>query len=150
MKQDERKFLGVLTIVFGGIGLALSWIPIFAMSTSIVDLVANTFALSWIPIIRNVAFFFGIVALIWGIIALFINRKNKKTLALAMIGTIIAEASISLVLISTSTTADFACVISITFLTVALGTQFTYSHALNKATDQINRSTDSSSKSKKI
>ncbi|CAH1855741.1 DUF4352 domain-containing protein [Convivina praedatoris] len=102
MKQDERKVLGILAIVFGGIALALSWVPI----------------------INNVAFFFGIIALILGLIALLINRKNKKILSI--IGTVLAVASIGIVLI----------------------TQSAYSHAWNKATETVTKETKDSTPKK--
>lgn len=103
MKKDERKVFGILSIVFGGIGLLLSWIPI----------------------VNNVAFFFGVIALVLGLIALFINRKNQKVLAL--VGTIIAIFSMVIVLV----------------------TQAAYSKAWDKATDKVTKSTESSNKSKK-
>ncbi|MGR8822375.1 DUF4352 domain-containing protein [Leuconostoc citreum] len=95
----ERKVLGILSIVFGGLGLLLSWIPI----------------------INNFAFVLGILALILGIIALVINRKNKKILSI--IGT----------------------VISIVTIAIVLFTQAAYSHAMNKVSEDIKKSTSNSS-----
>ncbi|CAH1850531.1 DUF5067 domain-containing protein [Convivina intestini] len=103
MKQDERKVLGILAIVFGGIALALSWIPI----------------------INNIAFLFGIVGLVLGVISLFINRKNKKILA-------IIGASLSIISIL-----------------IVLGTQSTYSKAIDKATGISTTETAKDNTSKK-
>ena len=76
--MSEKKVLGILAIIFGGIALLFSWVPI----------------------INNVSFFFGIVGAILGIIALIVNRKNKKTLAI--IGTVLSIVSIVIVLITQS------------------------------------------------
>ncbi|ADG41437.1 hypothetical protein LKI_09490 [Leuconostoc kimchii IMSNU 11154] len=95
----ERKVLGILSIVFGGFGLLLSWIPI----------------------INNFSFVLGILALILGIVALVVNRKNKKILA--VIGTVISVVTIAIVLF----------------------TQAAYSHAMNKVSEDIKKSTSSSS-----
>lgn len=76
--MSEKKVLGILAIIFGGIALLFSWVPI----------------------INNVSFFFGIIGAILGIIALIINRKNKKTLAI--IGTVLSIVSIVIVLITQS------------------------------------------------
>lgn len=76
--MSEKKVLGILGIIFGGIALLLSWVPI----------------------INNIAFFFGIVGAILGIIALIVNRKNKKTLAI--IGTVLSIVSIIIVLVTQS------------------------------------------------
>lgn len=73
MKQ-ESKVLGILAIVFGAIALLGSWIPI----------------------INNISFLFAIIALIFGIIGLFVNRKRTKTLAI--IGTVISVVSIIIVI----------------------------------------------------
>lgn len=73
MKQ-ESKVLGILAIIFGAIALLGSWVPI----------------------INNISFLFAIVALIFGIIGLFVNRKRTKTLAI--IGTVISVVSIIIVL----------------------------------------------------
>lgn len=74
--QQESKALGILAIVFGGIAL-------FG---------------SWIPILNNLSLIIGIVALILGIVGLIINRKNKKTLA--VVGTSLAVAACAIVLIT--------------------------------------------------
>lgn len=100
-KPQEKKVLGILAIVFGGIGLVFSWVPI----------------------VNNVAAFFGIVGLILGIIALVINRKAKKMLAL--IGTILSAASIIIV----------------------LATQAMYSKALDDASDSFSKATVSNTSS---
>ena len=72
MKQ-ESKVLGILAIIFGAIALLGSWVPI----------------------INNISFLFAIVALIFGIIGLFVNRKRTKTLAI--IGTVLSIVSIAIV-----------------------------------------------------
>lgn len=77
-KQDESKVLGILAIVFGGIALIGSWIPI----------------------LNNLSFVIGIVALILGVIGLIVNRKKKKVLAI--VGTSLAFASCVIVLITQS------------------------------------------------
>ena len=76
--KDEKKVLGILSIVFGGIALVGSWVPI----------------------LNNVSFFIAIVALILGVIALIVNRKNKKVLAI--VGTCLSIASIIIVLATQS------------------------------------------------
>ncbi|MGT2923745.1 DUF4190 domain-containing protein [Streptococcus caviae] len=82
MKKEERKVLPILALVFGGIGLALSWIPF----------------------INNLAFLFAIVGLILGIVAFIVNLKKKKILTI--IGTIISLAGIVIVLVSQSAYSD--------------------------------------------
>ncbi|WP_273714128.1 hypothetical protein [Leuconostoc mesenteroides] len=72
--MKERKVLGILSIIFGGLGLLLSWIPI----------------------VNNFAFFLGIISLVLGIIALVINRKNKKLLSI--IGTVLSVTTIIIVI----------------------------------------------------
>lgn len=69
MKQ-ENKIFGILAIILGAIALLGSWIPG----------------------INQISFLIAILALILGIVGLFINRKNKKVLAI--IGTILSVASI--------------------------------------------------------
>lgn len=69
MKQ-ENKIFGILAIVLGAIALLGSWIPG----------------------INQISFLIAILALILGIVGLFINLKNKKLLAI--IGTVLAVTSI--------------------------------------------------------
>ena len=76
--KDEKKVLGILAIVFGGIALVGSWVPI----------------------LNNVSFFIAIISLILGVIALIVNRKNKKVLA--VVGTCLSIASIIIVLATQS------------------------------------------------
>lgn len=76
--MTEKKVLGILSIVFGGVGLTFSWMPF----------------------VNNMAFVFGVVGVVIGIIAIITNRKSKKTLAL--IGTIISVLSIVFVLVTQS------------------------------------------------
>ena len=73
MKQ-ERKVLGILAIVFGGLALLGSWMPI----------------------INNFSFILAILALIFGLIGFAVNRKRPKTLAI--IGTVLSVVSIAIVL----------------------------------------------------
>ncbi len=75
MKQ-ERKVLGILAIIFGGIALLGSWMPI----------------------INNFSFILAILALIFGLIGFAVNRKRPKTLAI--IGTVLAVVSIAIVLVT--------------------------------------------------
>lgn len=95
--KDEKKVLGILAIVFGGIALIGSWVPI----------------------LNNVSFFIAIISLILGIIALIVNRKNKKVLAI--IGTCLSIASIIIVLV----------------------TQTMYSSALDNASKAIDKASSS-------
>jgi len=74
--MTEKKILGILSIVFGGVGLTFSWMPF----------------------INNMAFILGIVGAVLGVIAIVTNRKSKKTLAL--IGTVISVLSLVFVLIT--------------------------------------------------
>ena len=53
--KDEKKVLGILAIVFGGISLTISWVPI----------------------LNNVSFYIAVISLILGVIALIVNRKIK-------------------------------------------------------------------------
>lgn len=76
--KDEKKVLGILAIVFGGFALVGSWVPI----------------------LNNLSFVVAIIALILGIIALVVNRKNKKVLAI--VGTCLSLASIVIVLATQS------------------------------------------------
>ena len=76
--MTEKKILGILSIVFGGVGLVFSWMPF----------------------VNNLAFVFGVVGAVIGIIAIVTNRKAKKTLAL--IGTVISVLSIVFVLVTQS------------------------------------------------
>lgn len=76
--MSEKKVLGIISIIFGGIGILLSWIPI----------------------VNNVAAVFGVVALILGVIALIVNRKNKKLLSI--IGLALSIATIAIVIITQS------------------------------------------------
>lgn len=95
--KDEKKVLGILAIVFGGIALIGSWVPI----------------------LNNVSFFIAIVALILGVIALIVNRKNKKVLAI--VGTCLSVASIIIV----------------------LATQSMYSNAIDNASKAIDKASSS-------
>lgn len=100
MKQ-ESKVLGILAIIFGAIALLGSWVPI----------------------INNISFLFAIVALIFGIIGLFVNRKRPKTLAI--IGTVLSIVSIAIV----------------------LGTQAMYAKSLDEVSKSVEQSVSSSTSS---
>lgn len=76
--KDEKKVLGILAIVFGGVALIGSWVPL----------------------LNNVSFYIAIISLILGVIALIVNRKNKKVLAI--VGTCLSVASIIIVLVTQS------------------------------------------------
>ena len=75
MKQ-ERKVLGILAIIFGGLALLGSWMPI----------------------VNNFSFILAVLALILGLIGLAVNRKRPKLLAI--IGTALAAVSIAIVLVT--------------------------------------------------
>jgi hypothetical protein len=75
MKQ-ERKVLGILAIIFGGLALLGSWMPI----------------------INNFSFILAILAIIFGLIGFAVNRKRPKTLAI--IGTVLSVVSIAIVLVT--------------------------------------------------
>lgn len=99
--MSEKKVLGILATVFGGIALAFSWVPI----------------------INNMSALLGLVGAILGVIGLFINRKNKKTLAI--IGTVLSIVSIVIVLM----------------------TQSAYSRSLDKVSETIDKTVSSSASS---
>ncbi|WP_409022637.1 CD20-like domain-containing protein [Dellaglioa sp. P0083] len=101
--MSEKKVLGILAIVFGGIALAFSWVPI----------------------INNMSAFLGLVGALLGVIGLFVNRKNKKTLAI--IGTVLSIVSIIIVLM----------------------TQSAYSNALDKIDPSVSSSDSNSEKKSK-
>ncbi|MHC9536838.1 CD20-like domain-containing protein [Dellaglioa sp. BT-FLS60] len=82
--MSEKKVLGLLSIIWGGLALVFSWVPI----------------------INNFAFFLGVIGVILGFIALIINRKSKKTLAL--IGTVLSIIAIAIVLMAQSSYSDSA------------------------------------------
>lgn len=99
--EQERKVLGILAIIFGGIALIGSWMPI----------------------INNLSFIIAILALILGVIGLFVNKKRPKTLAI--IGTVIAVVSMAIV----------------------LGTQAMYAKSLDNLSKDIEQSVTSTSSS---
>ena len=55
-KKSEKKALGIIAIVLGVIALLGSWVPIF----------------------NNISFFLGLLALLLGLIGIFVNRKIQK------------------------------------------------------------------------
>ncbi|WP_195555702.1 DUF4190 domain-containing protein [Weissella cibaria] len=77
-KTNEKKLVGIIALVFAILGLVLSWVPI----------------------VNNIAAVFAVIGIILGVIALIINRKNKKTIAL--VSTILAIVSIIIVLVTQS------------------------------------------------
>lgn len=96
--MTERKVLGILAIAFGSIGLLFSWVPI----------------------INNMSFVFGLVGLILGVISLIVNRKNKKLLAI------------------------IGSVLSFLTLAIVLAMQSSYSKAFDHATDSVSNTSVSS------
>lgn len=78
-RKEERKVLPILALVFGGIGLATSWMPF----------------------INNASGVLAIIAFFLGVIALIVNRKNKKILTLISVA--IAVISFVIVLVTQST-----------------------------------------------
>lgn len=56
-KQPEKKVVGIIAIVFGAIALVTSWMPF----------------------VNNASFVLAIIGLIIALIALVMNRKNKKS-----------------------------------------------------------------------
>ena len=76
--QKERKLLAILALIFGLIGLILSWIPI----------------------LNNVGMVFAVIGLVLALIALLRNRKRSKALSLA--GLIISVIAVAVVLITQS------------------------------------------------
>ncbi|AWN20259.1 DUF4352 domain-containing protein [Streptococcus sobrinus] len=76
IKEDEKKVLGIIALVFGGIALVTSWMPF----------------------INNASAVLAIIAFILGVIAFFINLKRKKLLSLISI--MIAVISFIIVLVT--------------------------------------------------
>ena len=93
--KDEKKVLGILSIVFGAIALVGSWVPF----------------------LNNGSFIVGLFALVLGVIALIVNRKNKKVLAL--IGTLLALASLVIVLATQSIYVSFLIYHNIDVVSIA-------------------------------
>lgn len=75
---NEKKVLGILSIIFGALALLGSWVPI----------------------LNNLSFVIAIPGLILGVVALLINKKNKKTLSI--IGTILSIVAMVIVLATQS------------------------------------------------
>ena len=73
-KTVERKTLAILSIVFGAIALAFSWVPI----------------------INNLAALFAVAGAVMGIIALVRNRKSKKTKSI--VGLVLSIVSFAIVM----------------------------------------------------
>lgn len=102
-KQDERKVLPIVGIVFGAIALAISWVPI----------------------VNNIAAFFGVIGAILAIIAIFRNLHRKKTLTFV------------------------ALALSIASFAIVLVTQSSYSKALDNATSEVDKSSSNEKTSSK-
>lgn len=77
-KANEKKLVGIIALVFAILG----------------------FVLSWVPIINNVALVFAVIGIVLGVIALVINRQNKKIIAL--VSTILSVIAIIIVLVTQS------------------------------------------------
>ncbi|WEV54235.1 DUF5067 domain-containing protein [Leuconostocaceae bacterium ESL0723] len=110
MENGERKVLGILAIVFGGVGLLFSWVPI----------------------INNLSFILGLVGLVLGIIALFINKRNRKVLAI--IGTVLSALTMVIVLAVQSSYSKT--------IENSIGTNSTKSSGNQKATSILNKDID--------
>lgn len=100
-KQQERKGLAITGLI----------IAILALIGS------------WVPIINNISFIFAVIALIFGLIALYINRKGKKTITIIAIALSVASGAIVLI------------------------TQQLYSSALDSASKSVSKSISSASSS---
>lgn len=75
VKPLERKALPIIGIVFGALALALSWIPL----------------------VNNVAAIFAGIGIVLGIISILVNLKHKKTLTWVALGLSIASFAIVMV-----------------------------------------------------
>ena len=119
--KDEKKVLGILSIVFGAIALVGSWVPF----------------------LNNGSFIVGLFALVLGVIALIVNRKNKKVLAL--IGTLLALASLVIVLATQSIYVSFLIYHNIDVVSIArlvgykdaTETLQTYAHLFERRQDEV-------------
>lgn len=78
-QNNERKTLAILSIVFGAIALAFSWVPI----------------------INNLAAIFAVAGAVMGIIALVLNRKSKKTKSI--VGLVLSIVSFAIVMSTQNT-----------------------------------------------
>lgn len=90
---NEKKVLGILSIIFGALALLGSWVPI----------------------LNNLSFIIAIPGLILGVVALLVNKKNKKTLSI----------------IST--------ILSIVAMVIVLATQSMYGKALDNAGKSVDK-----------
>ncbi|MQW22295.1 MULTISPECIES: MFS transporter [unclassified Lactococcus] len=77
-KQNEKKVLAIIGLVFGGIGLLMSWLPI----------------------LNTVGAFFAVIGLVLGLIAFFVNLRRKKILSLITVA--ISLGAIAIVLVTQS------------------------------------------------
>lgn len=77
-KKPEKKVLGILAIVLGTFALILSWVPI----------------------VNTLGAIIAVIGFVLGIVALLVNRKQKKLLAL--LGTIFSVVAFVIVLITQS------------------------------------------------
>lgn len=74
MENKEKKTLAIITLIIGILALLLSWVPR----------------------VNNFASDLATLAIILGVNAIIINRKNKKTLSI--VGTVISILAIVIVL----------------------------------------------------
>lgn len=97
-KQPEKKVVGIIAIVFGAI----------------------TLVTSWMPFVNNASFVLAIIGLIIALIALVMNRKNKKVLSLVGIG------------------------LAVISMVIVLVTQGMYSRTVDEAFDNASKATKAS------
>lgn len=69
-----------------------------SIAISLIALIIGILALllSWVPIVNNLAAIFAVIGFIFGIIAIIVNRKNKKTLAI--VGLVVSVISFAIVM----------------------------------------------------
>lgn len=69
-----------------------------SIAISLIALIIGILALllSWVPIVNNLAAIFAVIGFIFGIVAIIVNRKNKKTLAI--VGLVVSVISFAIVM----------------------------------------------------
>lgn len=69
-----------------------------SIAISLIALIIGILALllSWVPIVNNLAAIFAVIGFIFGIVAIIVNRKNKKTLAI--VGVVVSVISFAIVM----------------------------------------------------
>lgn len=100
-KVNEKKLVGIIALVFAILGLVLSWVPI----------------------VNNIAAIFAIVGIILGVLALAINRNNRKTIAL------------------------LSTILSVVAIAIVFATQSLYGTAIDKAGKAISKDVSSAASS---